>query len=815
MTAVLRQAARKLRGRSFDEIRVRLFQMSSAFAERMGWPPSGLQADAEGVFRHLTRGAPRDPDALLAAFRARGADGFGAFADPAGTVAALRRRCPSDEVEVLARAAAVRARRFDLMGYRGLDYGDPVDWQLDPVSDRRASLIHWSRVPYLDPYVVGDHKLVWELSRQQYLVVLGQAYWYTGNEAYAEDFAALVTSWLDGNPPKRGMNWTSSLEVAFRAMSWLWALRFFKHAPALTSGLYARMLGGLAVHARHLETYLSTYFSPNTHLTGEALGLVFIGTWAPELASAERWRSLGERILLGQLARQVRSDGIYFEQATQYHRYTTEFYLQLLLLTCSTDRPVDGRLAVDAQRLVEALAQFCGPDGRMPLLGDDDGGRLIQLDGRAPDDLRGLLTLAAVVFERQDWAWLGRGDEAASLWLLGPTAGARLDALPRRAPGGRSHAFRESGFFVLRDGWNEQSSHAVFDCGPHGVFNCGHAHADVLGLVLSVRGRPLFVDAGTYVYPGHDRNAFRGGEAHNAITIDGRGSSEPGAGWFQWARIAHSELSAWATGDWFDVVEGTHDGFTRQGLDAEHIRQVTHLAGCAWVVRDRVRASEGRRITLRWHLPPGYVVECPGAQGEATRVVMVRDFLGTLIARLLLVVPASADLRVEESWVSLQYGARSPAPVLTIEVEASGHDDLLTVALPATDGRAADVRSLDCDGGRAWVISEPSGADNPQGCMLLVGSGGSPLQATWNSVAVETDAELAWLEAGPTTSRALLVRGATLRVAQVDALMGLTELNVPIADRWAAGERTAGGWRWTSGRLDPSQARPVHDNEQD
>ena len=47
-----------------------------------------------------------------------------------------------------------------------------------------------------------------------------------------------------------------------------------------------RLLKFLEVSARHVERYLSTYFSPNTHLTGEALGLLYIGTQFPELAGA-------------------------------------------------------------------------------------------------------------------------------------------------------------------------------------------------------------------------------------------------------------------------------------------------------------------------------------------------------------------------------------------------------------------------------------------------------------------------------------------------------------------------------------------------
>src|SRR6185503_3096017 len=148
------------------------------------------------------------------------------------------------------------------------------------------------------------------------------------NERFATTFASHLESWIAANRAKVGINWASSLEVSFRAMSWIWALHFFRASDALTAALYSRVLGYLYLHARHIERYLSTYFSPNTHLTGEALGLCMLGHAFPCFHASARWRELGWSILEAESARQIRADGVYFEQTTWYHRYTTDFYLQ-------------------------------------------------------------------------------------------------------------------------------------------------------------------------------------------------------------------------------------------------------------------------------------------------------------------------------------------------------------------------------------------------------------------------------------------------------------------------------------------------------
>src|ERR1043166_5050145 len=93
-----------------------------------------------------------------------------------------------------------------------------------------------------------------------------------------------------------------------------------------------RTVAAIRRHARYVEKYLSYYFSPNTHLTGEALGLFYVGVLFPELADSGRWRNLGRQILIEECDRQIHRDGVHFELATCYQRYTVEIYLHFLML---------------------------------------------------------------------------------------------------------------------------------------------------------------------------------------------------------------------------------------------------------------------------------------------------------------------------------------------------------------------------------------------------------------------------------------------------------------------------------------------------
>jgi hypothetical protein len=601
--------------------------------------------------------------------------------------------------------------KFDLLGARDLDFGTPVDWHLEPTSGVRAPLAHWSEIDFLDPRVAGDKKFTWELNRHQYFMTLGRAYWHTGDETFAETFAAHVAAWMDANPPKLGINWASSLEVAFRAISWLWSLHFFKDSHALTPALFLRLLKFLHAHARHVETYLSTYFSPNTHITGEALGLYYLGTLLPEFKRAARWRMLGARILVEQLDRHVQPDGVYLEHSTYYQRYTADFYTHFLLLARANDEP----LSDDARRkretkliaLLDHLMYVTRPDGTTPYVGDDDGGRLAPLDDdRAPDDFRPTLAAAAVAFARGDYKHVANDAPESLLWLFGTEGLRAYDALTSREPASTSRAFTDSGYYVMRDGWTRDANYMLIDGGAHGshALNYGHAHADALSFNLAARGRTLLVDPGTYTYTGSRewRDHFRTSQSHNTLAVDGESSSVP-AGPFRWQHVANASTSAWHSQPRFDYFAGTHDGYARINGHETYERAVLFLKRDYFVVRDRVRATGTHRYDLNFHFAPGVETLIETEDGARTLRVVANG----ANALALSVFCREGAWQEEQGWVSPCYGARTSAPVCRYTSEGEGAQEFVTFVLPDE----AQVRRMRVAGGDGYELQHESGRD--------------------------------------------------------------------------------------------------------
>ncbi len=786
VSSAIQRAANKARGRSFAELRERGEQFMAAALERRGLSGAhGEPTDAafwRDVDPALAAEVGRDFDRLHARFLGQTSPHFFFGAEHAdATVQYLNDSAPDVAAKVVAAANRVRNGAFDLLGYEALRFGAPVDWHLDPTTGIRSPRSHWSQIRYLDPSVVGDHKVVWELNRHQHFMVLGRAYRLTGNEEYAQTFVDHVTAWMNDNPPKQGINWASSLEVSYRLIAWLWAIELFRKSPKLTAKLRGRMLKYLHAHATHIERFLSTYFSPNTHLTGEALGLWYAGTMLREFRDAARWARLGWDILAEQLFRQVHPDGVYFEQATYYQRYTADIYLHAVLLARLNGHTVPDLMLQRIDALVGHLADLTRPDGSIPLIGDDDGGKLVALEERSCADARAVLATAAVVLDRPKYALAAGCAPEETLWLLGSESAHALRAMRAKAPVGGSQAFESGGIVVMRDGWDATANHAVIDSGPHGTLNCGHAHADALSIELTANGQPLLVDPGTFSYTAsaHDRDHFRHSAAHNTLTVDDAASSVV-SGPFAWETRTDAQIDTWWTSDSVDYFSGSHRGFERIEPGAVHRRRILFVKKGYWVIWDSIQALQQHTFDVYFHTAPG--TEIVSAD---SRQVWLEHGQAKTRERALLATFGTADhVELTSDWVSPCYGARVSAPVCRLSATASGRQDFISVVVPSSPPTGPRVEEVEAAGGYAIVIQLPNAVD-----VVTLRTGDS-----LSTESVSTDAEMTW------SRRPNLSAGVTALAVLAGRSMQSGDVSLDSANRGSAeAQRMPDAWRVLKG----------------
>lgn len=499
-----------------------------------------------------------------------------------------------------------------------MDTGSQVQWRRDYVGVKETGLQYFRRIPYLDAAACGDHKLIWELNRHQHLILLAQAYLFTEDQGLLDELILQLESWFVQNPFQSGINWASTLEVAFRALSWMWVYRLV--GGRMQPPFAARLLEHIYQHGRHIENNLSVYFSPNTHLLGEAVAMHALGVVFPQFPRSRRWARTGGEIVEEQMARQVRADGSHFEQSPYYHVYALD-----MLLFHAVLKPPSLTYRDKLTRMAEYLHALLGPARVLPLLGDDDGGRFFHPFGPHGRFGRATIATASLLLGHADWEYQTEDLYPQAVWWLentGPSGGHGKWS---------SQLFRDSGLAVLYHG----DTQIVVDAGRFGPWGSGHSHSDTLSLIVRVGDREILIDPGTYTYTDPAwRNLFRGSAAHNTVRIAGADQAVP-VNAFRWKNQPQVRIVRWETTAPEDRIDAEcqYRGFT-------HHRSVRFQKPDVLLIRDDISGPPGEHdIEQFWHL---------GAREDRQLFIF--------------------DGAVEEidGWRSRAMGQKEPAPVIRL-----------------------------------------------------------------------------------------------------------------------------------------------------
>jgi hypothetical protein len=559
---------------------------------------------------------------------------------PAPAVVVERLRGSPMEAQILELAEKILAHRFPLLGFE-IETGPSIAWRRDYLSGIESRRTYFRLIRYLDPSRCGDHKVIWELNRHQHLVLLAQAQLLTGDARFGAEIRSQIENWERDNPFHRGINWASALEVAFRALSWIWVYHLV--GAGWDEAFRRLFLSSLYRHGHHLETNLSIYFSPNTHLLGEAVVLHALGVLFPTFPNAARWAALGAEVVARQMDVQVREDGSHFEQSSYYQVYALDLFLLHDVLA-----PKSARYRRKLAAMADYLRALHTPAGTLPFLGDDDGGRMFHPYG--PRDRFGVNTLAACAarLSRPDLRLSGCAAGAEACWWLPD----ELAPPPAHPSQDSVRLFEHAGMVVISAG----DSHVLFDAGPFGALRSGHSHSDTLSLVVSGAGRDILIDPGTYTYSDPVwRQRFRGSSAHNTVRVDGRDQAIP-SGPFAWLEPPEVEILKCEPGEDLDSVEAE----CRYGR-LLHRRRIRFQKPCRLRVLDELVGLPGEHeIEQFWHLglPVTHITKDALVLGDTATVWMPN--WGT------------ADLSVsgEWGWHSTVYGEKHPAPVLRVRLRA-------------------------------------------------------------------------------------------------------------------------------------------------
>jgi hypothetical protein len=633
------------------------------------WEPEQI-ADRELRYAVELGDGPRAAALLPDYFRTRRTTCFyWPTTEKTSLVALYKSEFPRRAEGIVQEAEAICAHRFRIFAYPEILCGARIPWRQDLVHGVESGLEHFARQPILNMNRVGDTKIVWEINRHQHFLTLSIAYLLTGEERFAEECLTQWEDWTKQNPYLCGINWASSLEVAFRCWAWIWTFYLLLGSRSLSGERIARLTQKLSLSASFIVNNLSLYFAPNTHLLGEGFSLFVVGLLFPELKGAAGWREHGQRILCSEMQKQVREDGSHFEQSLFYHRYAVEFFLCAAILANANNITFPDSYNARMEKMLEFLIHTAWPNGAHPSVGDSDGGRLIPFGAFEAEDHRPVLSTGAVYFSHGEFSKAAGGFHEQTLWLLGAKSVQKQKSLPKSLPNETSRMFPEAGVVAMRSDWTERAKFMLFDAGPQGIGASAHGHGDSLSVLCAANGVEWLIDPGTYVYSSSRqwRDFFRSASAHNTIVIDGVDHAEQ-VDWFKWRKLPEVRLEKEFMHPVVDFAVGTHTGYARLPQPVKHCRKVVFVKPDYWLISDELIGDGKHLISVFFHFAPDVSIQPHGQGWLATKgreSFLLLPFGSTLEFRTV-----RGESSPIQGWSSSDYGHQEPTSVLIGEAEA-------------------------------------------------------------------------------------------------------------------------------------------------
>lgn len=421
---------------------------------------------------------------------------------------------------ILKEAKQILEHKFDLLGSGEVDLGEKIKWN----EDFKSGFI-WKNQFYKDIKIVdlnnnADVKVPWELSRFQHLFTLGKAYWITNNKKYYLECKEEIEEWIVENPVYMSVNWTCAMDVAIRAVNWIFFYWHFKDLIDNDKEFLNKFNNSLYNHGKFIYLNLEKGLGlANNHYLSDLVGLFYLGIYFNKLKNNEvkRWLDFSKKELEKEMFVQNNKDGSNYESSTSYHRLVTELMFFPMILGEKNKIKFSQEYKKRLEKMFEFLAKIIKPNGKIPMIGDVDNGRLLIISNYSSwevNDVRELLSLGGEYFNSFLLKSSGAIKKEDKLWIFTSLKEEQEKYYDE------SVKFENGGYYILRN----QGIYCFIRCGE---LSCrgqgGHSHNDQLSFELNIGGEDFIVDTGTGVYTADKniRNLFRSTRLHNTIYIEG------------------------------------------------------------------------------------------------------------------------------------------------------------------------------------------------------------------------------------------------------------------------------------------------------
>jgi len=534
---------------------------------------------------------------------------------------------------------------------------------------------------------LADVKIPRELSRCHHFLLLGQAYLLTNNEKYSKEFLTQILNWIEENPLMRSINWGCTMDVAIRAVNWIWALGMFVDSNLLTESVLKKIVISLYEHGFFIyRNPEKVHVNNHNHYISDIVGQIYLGILFKDLQEPKRWLNIGIKELFREMRLQILPSGPSYERSISYIRLVTELFTSAIVLLKNNGYEIPLDIWFRLEKMHEFIMYYTKPDGTAPIIGDQDDGRLHPFSISKNIDHRHILSVGSLLFDREDFKSHSNGYISDCYFLLGSRSKKQFDDIPNNILLLTSNRFPDAGFFIMRYNDNYLFINISGKSKYNELSGGTHTHSDLLSFELVISGKTFLIDPGSYVYTANpkERKLFRSTNMHNTVVVDGFDQNiiNESILW-DFERNAIPKINKWESKDNFDFFDGEHTGYLRLKDPLTH-RRTIHFDKSSnnWKIIDYLIGKKKHKLEWYFHFDinidftiNGNNVSTNCSDGNNLSMTFISDnhFL----------------IEKETAWVSKAYGTRELANVLKITIDGYCPIQLKTIIMGEIDYEAS------------------------------------------------------------------------------------------------------------------------------
>ena len=361
--------------------------------------------------------------------------------------------------------------------------------------------INWDYAPEgmtEQEYFSQKHRLQWMLTQ-------AKVYRATGDETLVEAWKAAYSDWLSKYPCPEGktssIQWTG-LQPSSRAIDQTAIFQYFLRSENFTPEWLTFFL---KAYHDHIANIMANWYEPETSniRLSQQQAVALAGMLMPEFKDSGEWLRTGTSAMGSQVSGQFNSDGVHNELDPSYHIGVLADFFDVYKVARA-----NGKLSLfpeDYVSKLHAAARFV-----MDIIYPD-----YSIDN-FNDTRSASWTRSVLQRNLRQYAEMFREDGEMEWYATGRLSGT--------APASFVQSYPVSGYYMMRDGWKEESMMLVLK-NNYNPENKWHCQPDNNTISLYRAGRRFLPDAGVYTYGGSasensTREVYRSTEIHNTLTRD-------------------------------------------------------------------------------------------------------------------------------------------------------------------------------------------------------------------------------------------------------------------------------------------------------